>query len=50
MVLAYQDAERGDRIQTIARRYGYSSGEALSRAFRREFDTCAVSLRHGTQA
>lgn len=50
MVLAYQDAERGDRIQAIARRYGYSSGEALSRAFRREFDTSAVSLRHGTEA
>ncbi len=45
MVLAHQDAERGDRIQTIARRYGYSSGEALSRAFRREFDTNAVSVR-----
>jgi len=49
MVLAHQDAERGDRIQTIARRYGYGSGEALSRAFRREFDTSAVSLRHSTE-
>lgn len=49
MVLAHQDAGRGDRIQTIARRYGYSSGEALSRAFRREFDTNAVSLRQGTR-
>ncbi|MEO9874872.1 MAG: AraC family transcriptional regulator [Anderseniella sp.] len=49
MVLAHQDAERGDRIQTIARRYGYGSGEALSRAFRREFDTCAVSLRRGAK-
>lgn len=48
MVLAHQDAERGDRVKTIARRYGYSSGEALSRAFRREFDTNAVSLRQGT--
>lgn len=49
MVLAHQDAERGHRIQTIARRYGYSSGEALSRAFRREFDTNAVSLRQSTR-
>ncbi len=50
MVLAYQDAERGDRIQAIARRYGYRSGEALSRAFRREFDTSAVSLRRSMQS
>ncbi len=49
MVLAHQDAERGDRIQTIARRYGYRSGEALSRAFRREFATSAVSLRRSAQ-
>ncbi len=49
MVLAHQDAERGDRIQTIARRYGYSSGEALSRAFRREFDTSAISLRQSAR-
>ena len=48
MLLAHQDAERGDRIQTIARRYGYSSGEALSRAFRREFNTNAISLRQST--
>ena len=49
MLLAHQDVERGDRIQTIARRYGYSSGEALSRAFRREFNTNAISLRHNTR-
>lgn len=45
LVLARQDAERGDRIQTIARRYGYGSPEALSRAFRKEFDISAISLR-----
>lgn len=48
MVLARRDAEKGERVQTIARRYGYGSGEALSRAFRREFDTNAVSLRKNT--
>lgn len=49
MVLAYQDAGRGDRIQAIARRYGYRSGEALSRAFRREFDTSVISLRRSME-
>ena len=48
MVLARQDAERGDRIQTIARRYGYGSPEALSRAFKRAHATPAIKLRHGT--
>ena len=37
MTLAYQDIERGDRIKTIARRYGYASSEALARAFQRQF-------------
>lgn len=45
MVLARQDAERGDRIQTIARRYGYGSPEALSRAFRRAHNQTAIALR-----
>jgi len=45
MVLARQDAERGERIQTIARRYGYSSPEALSRAFRRAYNQTAIALR-----
>ena len=37
MILARQDVERGDRIQTVARRYGYGSSEALCRSFRRQF-------------
>lgn len=45
MVLARQDAERGDRIQTIARRYGYGSPEALSRAFKRAHAQTAITLR-----
>lgn len=45
MVLARQDAERGDRIQTIAHRYGYGSAEALSRAFRRAHNQPAITLR-----
>lgn len=45
MVLARQDVERGDRIQVVARRYGYGSGEALSRAFRRQFGESPLALR-----
>lgn len=37
MTLARQDLERGDRVQQIARRYGYQSAEALSRSFQRHF-------------
>lgn len=45
MTLARQDIERGDRIQTVARRYGYASAEALSRAFSREFEVNPLALR-----
>ena len=47
MVLARQDIQRGDRIQAVAKRYGYASSEALGRAFRREYDTKPTSLRPG---
>lgn len=46
MVLARQDVERGDRIQSIAHRYGYGSAEALSRAFKRAHNLPAIALRH----
>ena len=45
IILACQDIERGDRIQTISRRYGYGSSEALGRAFRRQFGNNPVSHR-----
>jgi len=45
MTLARQDIEKGERVQTVARRYGYGSPEALSRAFARQFDTNPLSLR-----
>lgn len=35
MTLARQDLDRGDRVQSVARRYGYASSEALARAFQR---------------
>lgn len=50
MVLARQDVERGERIQTVARRYGYGSGEALSRAFRRQFGESPLALRREAAA
>ena len=35
--LADRDLKQGDRVQTVARRYGYGSPEALTRAYRRQF-------------
>ncbi len=45
MTLARQEIERGARVQAVARRYGYSSPEALSRAFAREFGGSPRQLR-----
>ncbi len=45
MTLARQDIQRGERVQTVARRYGYGSPEALSRAFSRQFDINPLALR-----
>jgi AraC-like DNA-binding protein len=46
MILACQDIERGDRIQTVATRYGYGSSEALSRAFQRQFGVNSTAYRN----
>ncbi len=35
LALAHRDLRTGARVQTVARRYGYGSPEALSRAYRR---------------
>ena len=48
MTLARQDIARGERVQTVARRYGYASPEALSRAFSRQFDASPQALRRET--
>ncbi len=45
MVLARQDVEQGDRIQSVATRYGYASSEALTRAFKRQFGCNPMSVR-----
>ena len=49
LALATQDVSRGDRIDAVARRYGYGSPEALTHMFRRETGTTPITLRHGAQ-
>ena len=45
MTLARQDIDRGERVQAVARRYGYASSEALARAFNRQFGINPSELR-----
>ena len=46
LALAQQDVARGDRIDAVARRYGYGSPEALTHMFRRETGLAPITLRH----
>lgn len=45
MTLAFQDLDRGDRVQAVARRYGYTSPEALTRAFQRHYGSTPADLK-----
>lgn len=45
LILARQDIGGGSRIQETARRYGYSSSEALSRAFSKQFGETPIEVR-----
>lgn len=45
MLLARQDVEKGDRIQSIAHRYGYGSSEAMNRAFKKHFGVNPLQYR-----
>ncbi|MCL5776355.1 AraC family transcriptional regulator [Limibaculum sp. FT325] len=45
MALARQDLAGGARVESVARRYGYTSGEALTRAFRKAFGESPTALR-----
>jgi AraC-like DNA-binding protein len=47
LTLARQDAVRGDRVEAIARRYGYASPEGFARAFKKRFGRNPVDLRSG---
>lgn len=45
MTLARQDLDRGGQVQSIARRYGYTSPEALTRAFQRQYGQSPSELK-----
>lgn len=45
LILARQDIGGGSRIQETARKYGYQSSEALSRAFSRQFGETPIEVR-----
>jgi AraC-like DNA-binding protein len=45
LTLARQDLDGGERVSTIARRYGYASSEALAHAFQRQFGNKPTAFR-----
>jgi AraC-like DNA-binding protein len=45
MVLARRELERGGRVKQVARRIGYGSAAAFSRAYQRTFGEPPVALR-----
>jgi AraC-like DNA-binding protein len=45
LTLARQDVLRGDRVDSIARRYGYHSPEGFARAFKKHYGETPVSVR-----
>lgn len=45
LTVAHQDLSRGDGVAQVARRYGYGSAEAFSRAFRARFGDRPVAVR-----
>jgi AraC-like DNA-binding protein len=47
LTLARQDVSRGDRVDVVARRYGFSSSEGFTRAFKRHYGVTPIALRHG---
>lgn len=46
LILARQDIIRGARVQDIASEYGYQSGEALTRAFHKQFNKTPSNVRN----
>lgn len=49
MVLARRELERGGRVKQVARRIGYGSAAAFSRAYQRTFGEPPVARRQGGQ-
>ncbi len=50
LILAQQDLRDGDRVETIAHRYGYGSADGFTRAFRRYYGQNPVAYRNGMAA
>ena len=47
LTLAMQDIAKGHRVEVVARRYGFSSPEGFTRAFKKHHGRTPISLRHG---
>lgn len=45
LLLARQDLQKGDRVEAVARRYGYRSPEGFARAFRQHYGQKPLSMR-----
>jgi len=50
LVLARQDVAKGDRVDAVARRYGYRSPEGFTRAFKKQFGEIPISVRSSSVA
>jgi AraC-like DNA-binding protein len=46
LILARQDLQRGERVDAVARRYGYESAEGFARAFKRRYGVKPVAMRY----
>lgn len=45
LLVARQDLQRGDRVEAVARRYGYQSAEGFARAFRQHYGQNPLAMR-----
>ncbi len=45
LLLARQDLQKGDRVEAVARRYGYQSAEGFARAFRQRYGCNPLAMR-----
>ncbi len=45
LTLARQDIHKGDRVEAVARRYGYGSPDSFARAYKRQFGAAPVTQR-----